>query len=457
MINLSVDAIIACTGGTLIAKHETDLMSELVINASLDSRAIKAGDLFIAFKGEQADGHDYLIAAQSNGAVAAMVEEVQDVDFAQIKVDSCQQAMADIGRLCRDKINGKIIAITGSCGKTSTKEMLANILRQSNDVCVTKGNQNNELGVPLTLFSIDEDCDFSVVEMGAAQQGDICYLMQMVTPDVSVITNVRSAHVGRFGSEALIAVSKAEIYNELKPSAAAIVNLDEKYAEGWLSELPVSNCLTYSLQDKRADVFASGINLEGHGVSFTLNFSGQLYPIQLSVVGEHNVANALCAVACALSVGVSLPDIINGLEMYAGVNSRLQVLAGCWGGVLIDDCYNANPASVEAAIDVLEKYLTTSYLVLGDMAELGTESYEHHKKIGIYARKAGINYLLTIGEDSQYASQSFGDGALHFSDRELLLDYLNRQLLVGDVLLVKGSRSAALEEIVRPLIKEIGN
>lgn len=455
-MNLSIESIVKCTGGTLVEEGNPLLENSVVFGASIDSRTIQAGDLFIAFKGEQVDGHDYLYAAKKNGAVAAIVEETQDMALAQIKVDSCKQAMADIARLCRDSFDGKVIAITGSCGKTSTKEILASILSQSHKVSVTKGNQNNELGVPLTLFS-NEGSDFSVVEMGAAEQGDISYLMSIADPDVSVITNVRSAHVGRFGSEELIAVSKSEIYRELKPSATAIVNIDEKHADKWIAELPANKYLTFSLSNTSADVFSTDVVLNAESVSFMLTLSDKPYAVHFPAVGMHNVANALCAVACALSVGIKESDIVNGLEAYAGVDSRLQILEGDWGGVLIDDCYNANPASVEAAIDVLAKKASTTYLVLGDMAELGLDSPKYHENIGAYARDAGVNYLLTIGHDSEFSSQSFGDSGLHFSEKKVLLDYLNGQLSAGDVLLVKGSRSAALEEIVKPLIKKIGN
>ena len=459
MLNMTVAQLLAVTGGQWIAseKQAADVFDQIAItSASIDSRAVENNGLFIAFKGEQVDGHAYIDNAAEKGAVIALVEDDQAQSaIGQIKVDSCQKAMADIAKACRQSYNGKVFGITGSCGKTTTKEMLACILQVAGKVSVTAGNQNNELGVPLTLYKVQQDSDYAVIEMGAAELGDIAYLMAMVVPDVSVVTNVRPAHIGRFGSEDKIAIAKGEIYTALPESSVGIVNIDEKYAPQWMDSLSDKQVMRYSTLDNSADVFADDIQLHLVDSDFTLCNNGEKQAVSIKAAGIHSVYNALAAASMALAAGVSLSCIAKGLQNYAGVKSRMQSMSGIWGGTLIDDCYNANPGSVKAAIDVLKQYPQKTILVLGDMGELGSDSLAIHEQVGLYAKNAGISALYSCGKDSQSATTAFGDSARHFNDKNELTRYLQTQLGKDDVVLVKGSRSAAMEDIIKPLTQEV--
>lgn len=449
MLNMKLSQIENYTKGSLSG-------SDTVIHSvAIDSRDSVADTLFVAIKGENVDGHDYLDQALSCGAAGALVERYCDSKLPQVKVGSSVKALADIARAFRKEYKGLVLSITGSCGKTSTKEMLVSIFSQFTKVSATKGNQNNEIGVPLTVFAIDDENEFAVIEMGAAQQGDIAYLMGIAQPDISVITNVHSAHIGRFGSDEIIAETKSEIYKYLKDTGKAVINLDEKYSKGWKEILKENESITYSIDDKAADVYASNIVASSAYNLFTLNYKGESVELNMQIPGMHNIANALCAAACALVAGAELKYVITGLEAFVPVVSRLQKLEGLWGGTLIDDTYNANPASVKAAIDVLAKYPGKRFLVMGDMAELGQESHDSHAEVGAYARNNAIDVLLTCGLDSSISSDVFGKLSKHFTDKRVLADYLLEELQVDDVVLIKGSRSAALEEVVGLLKKKV--
>ncbi len=455
MINMTIKRLLETVKGELFSHEENPDLSLVINSVTIDSRSCQDNSLFVAFKGEHVDGHDFLSLAQNNGAVIALVETIQyQHKIIQIKVDDVLQAMAHVARICRLDFKGPVVGITGSCGKTSVKEMLKSILTISSSVSVTQGNQNNEIGVPLTLLALQQEQDYAIVEMGAAQQGDISYLMSMVQPDVSVISNVRAAHVGRFGSEDFIAIGKSEIYRDLAPGKIAVINLDEKYAQQWLLDINKQQTLTFSINDKSADLYADEIELLLEQTEFTLCYQGQSQHITIYAPGIHNVHNALAAAACAIAVNTNLEDVQQGLKLYTGVNSRLQQLSGVWGGRLIDDCYNANPGSVKAAIDVLKEYPTRKVLVLADMEELGDQSIDCHKNVGDYALEQGVDLLLSFGKNSRYASQTFGENSQHFTDKKILLNFLNTELMPNDVLLVKGSRSAAMEEIIQPLLNQ---
>ena len=449
MLNMQLSQIESLTGGSLSG-------SDAVIHSvAIDSRDSVIDTLFVAINGENVDGHDYLEQALSGGASGALVERYCESQLPQVKVESCVKALADIAKANRNEFSGLVLSITGSCGKTSTKEMLVSILSQFAKVSSTRGNQNNEIGVPLTVFAIDDNSEFAVVEMGAAQQGDIAYLMNIAQPDIAVITNVRSAHIGRFGSDEIIAETKAEIYTHLKRSGKAVINLDEKYSARWKDQLQVKDVITYSIDNAAADIYASDIVTSENSNLFAINYAGESVEINMQIPGMHNIANALCAAACAIAAGSDLKSVAAGLETFVPVASRLQKLEGFWGGVLIDDTYNASPASVNAAIDVLARYPGRRFLVLGDMAELGEASQTLHAEVGAYARSHAIDVLLTCGKDSAMASDAFGKQSKHFIDKKSLSDYLLEEVKDNDVILIKGSRSAALEEVVVLLKKKV--
>ena len=450
MLNMTLAQIRDITGGKLIGNDA------LIHQVVTDSRQVASDTLFVALKGESFDGHDFLLQAQAKGAAGALVERHVECALPQVIVSSNVKAIADVARAHRRLFKGIVFAITGSCGKTSTKEMLAGILSEAGNVLATRGNQNNEIGVPLTLFNMEESQDYTIVEMGAAQKGDIAYLMDIAEPDITAITNVGSAHIGRFGNERTIADTKAEIYACLKASGKAVVNLDVTYSDEWMQMLVAHDVKTFSI-NKTADVYASDIACDAEVSRFELHHGGDSRFVTLAVPGKHNVANAVCAAAMALHAGINLDQVVAGLSKFVSVSSRLEKREGFWGGVLIDDCYNANPASVRAAIDVLSFYPGNKVLVLGDMAELGDVSFAAHAGIGKYAHSKGVHHLFTCGVMSEAATQAFGENAQHFSDKKVLIELLKAQLKAGDVVLVKGSRAAALEEVIQSIVAKVSN
>lgn len=443
MLNMTLSAIASATGAQL---HGAD---QFIRSVSIDSRKLGAEALFVALPGEHVNGHDFVAAAAARGAVAALVQHTVDAALSQLQVADTTQALALIARSWRDEFNGKVIAITGSSGKTTTRSMLAAILAEAGKVSSTQGNLNNDLGVPLTLLSADELANFWVVEMGAAQKNDIARLMQMANPHISAITNIGSAHVGRFGSEAMIAEGKSEIYRDLRKDGVAVINKDDAYAQQWLA-LHKGSSLTWSVSGNAADVSATEIISTAENSRFTLSYQQQQVPVQLPVAGLHNVSNAVCAAACALAAGVPLALIAKGLAAFTGVAGRLQYKQSVHGARIIDDSYNANPSSVKAAIDVLAMQAGRRILVLGDMAELGDDAIRYHAQTGEYAR-GKVDLLLACGEQSLHTCKAFGEKAIHFSGRQQLADYLLSTSDKNDVILIKGSRSSAMDEVVRQL------
>lgn len=448
MLNLSLARIADICQGQLLGQDVT------INSVSIDSRKLAKNALFVALQGEQVDGHDYANAAINAGAVAVLVERPVANELNQVIVSSTEQALAKIARAYRDEFAGKVIAITGSSGKTTTRRMLTAILQQAGEVSATEGNLNNDLGVPLTILAADQQADFWAVEMGAAQQGDIHRLMQIANPHISVITNIGNAHVGRFGGEEAIAKAKSEIYQDLALGAVAVINWDSDYAMQLLALHQPA--LTYSLSNNKADVYATAINLNDSYSSLVLHHNGQQCLIQLPAAGLHNVSNALCASACAIATGVSLTHIAYGLAKFSGEQGRLQYKQASSGALLIDDSYNANPESVKAGIDVLAMQKQRTILVLGDMAELGNDSSRYHAQVGEYAKQKGIQQLFSCGVDSAFASQAFGEQGQHFNDKTSLVEHLHSQLSKDVAVLIKGSRSSAMDVIVKQLELKAG-
>ena len=447
MLNLRLSAIAALCQGQLQGAEQT--IHRIVI----DSRAVVVGDLFVALAGEHSDGHDYVAAALANGALAAIVERPMDIAISQIIVADAVKALAVIASAQRAHYQGTVIAITGSSGKTSTRHMLSQILAQAGSVSATQGNFNNDLGLPLTIFNADLNADYWALEMGAAQAGDIARLMHIAKPTISVITNVGSAHIGRFGSVDSIANAKAEIYRYLDNTATAVINLDDAFASRW-QEAFKGKKLSYSLSEKNADVYASALALTAQGSCFILHYQGQSSSVQLAIAGQHAIQNAVCAASCALAAGVSLHCICQALADVHTVAGRLEEKQGINGARLIDDSYNANPSSVKAAIDVLAMQSGRRILVLGDMAELGAQVSDYHAEVGRYAKEKAIDYVLTCGTASEQACQAFGRNGQHFKQQTALIDYLQSIVQTNDVLLIKGSRSSAMDVVVEQLEKK---
>ena len=437
-----------------LAQQQTTVEAMQLIT---DSRQRARNGLFIAIAGTRVDGHDFLCKAKENGAVAALVTRFVDgVDIAQFKVTDTIKAIAAIATWARQQSTAKVIGITGSNGKTTTKAMLSNILERYGSVSVTQGNQNNEIGVPLTLCNADEHADYWVVEMGAAKRDDIAYLMTMASPDVGAITSIGKAHIGRFGSEENLVYTKAAIYRDLHDSAVAVINTDIKYAEQWLHARKAKPSLVFSPsgQYKSSQLWAESIKHHVGSLQFTLCTASQSMPVSMPVSGLHNVGNALCAAACALALHVPLTTIQQGLQMFSGVQGRLTIKRSYDNGWIIDDSYNANVESTLAAIDVLSQYAANKIMVLGQMNELGDYTQAGHEQVGDYAAEH-VDQLITFGVDARFAQVTFDSKvskpSRHFDALPALIRYMKTLNLASAAVLVKGSRSNGLEQLVAAL------
>ena len=423
---------------------------------STDSRAIQPGQLFIALSGPNFDGHAYLADVAAKGAVAALVErEVAGVALPQLLVEDTRLALGRLGALNRQAYGGPLVAITGSSGKTTVKEMLASILRtafveQGSAVLATRGNLNNELGVPLTLLELASPHKAAVIELGASRVGEIAYTVSLAQPHVVVITNAGTAHVGEFGGPEKIVEAKGEILEGLGAGGVAVLNRDDPAFARWQQRAAGRRILSFALHNPAADFHASDLSRDARGCSaFTLHCAEGLARIQLNLLGEHNVANALAASAAALALSVPLVDIKNGLENLQPVKGRGVAQLASNGVRVIDDSYNANPASICAAIDILAGFPGRTVLVLGDMGELGAWAEQGHREVGSYA--AGkVAALYAVGPLMTHAVAAFGAAAQHFADQASLIEALRREQ--GDTtILIKGSRSAAMEKVVAAL------
>lgn len=419
---------------------------------SIDTRSIKPGDIYVAIQGEQFDGHDFVPQAIEKGAVAVVVSKsIGMPGVLELCVADTVKALADIAKAHRANMSCPIIALTGSNGKTSVKEMIACILPPPSHA--TQGNLNNHLGVPLSVLGLKSEHRYAVFEMGANQPDDIRYTVEIVQPDVALVNNIAPAHIAGFGSIEGVARSKGEIYVGLKKGGYAIVNADDDYAQFWGNRLDGKHCMRFSTNGK-ADVYASDIALDSQSrASFNLHFKDNaVLPIRMQVPGVHNVRNALAAASCCLAVGIAPEDIKAGLERFSGVKGRLAFKPGREETTIIDDTYNANLRSVLTAVDVLATRPGKKILVLGDMGELGEHAPAHHRKIGEWAREKGVDWVFTVGKLSQSTTEGFGSDARHFQNKQELLAAVMPLLQPGVTVLVKGSRSSKMEEVVEQLI-----
>jgi UDP-N-acetylmuramoyl-tripeptide--D-alanyl-D-alanine ligase len=420
---------------------------------STDTRTLQPGALFIAIAGENFDGHDYIAEAIAKGATAIIASKEITASVPVIQVSNTLWAYGQIAALYRSKFKIPMVGITGSCGKTSVKSMIANILKQSANVLSPEGSFNNEIGLPKTLLDLSPEHQYAVLEMGARQAGDIKYLMELVNPSITVINNVAPVHLETFGSLDGVAAAKAEIYEFLQPHGTAVINIDEVYAPFWLSKLKTQNIITFGLE-RAADITCAYIVEEHHRIRFELVTDIGMIEIILPLLGLHNVKNALAAAAVARALDVSLVDIKRGLEEMQPVKWRMEIKNGTKGAKIIDDCYNANPVAMKYAIDVLAKQTGKKILVVGDMLELGTHAVERHEDLGVQAKDAGIDFLLAFGDLAQHAVKKFGINAKFFKDKTKLIDELSTMLDADTVVLIKGSRGMRLNEVVSAIVIE---
>lgn len=421
---------------------------------STDTRTLINGQLFFALRGPNFDAHALLGAAAAAGAAGAVVERLGPEPASQVEVGDTRRALGRLARHWRARHTLPVLAVTGSAGKTTVKEMLAAILRLAGPVLATSGNLNNDIGVPQTLFRLDATHGFAVIEMGANQAGDIATLVEIAEPRVGIITLCAPAHLEGFGDLETVARTKGEIVAGLPVDGVAVINADDAYAPLWRALAGTRRVLTFGIG---GDVRARDVDLGGSGSRFVLCCEQGEIAIELTHRGLHNVRNALAAAAGALAVGSSLEHIRAGLAAATLVAGRLQVSEIGHDARVIDDSYNANPASLAAAIDVLASEYGHRWLVLGDMAELGPEAAHYHHAAGESASRAGIERLFTLGQLARSAADGFGGTARHFDSRDELTAALREALSAvrGErtTVLIKGSRVMALDEVAAALCR----
>lgn len=491
MICISLSILASAMEGKLIC-HES-LHAFEVNNLVTDSRALmqknelqknelqheKSKDAFIALKGPNFDGHRFVQQVIEKGCQVVIVEQqITGIDgqkVAQIIVDDTRIALGKIAHYVKQKIAPKTVGITGSSGKTTVKEMLAAILSRLGNVLATEGNFNNDIGVPLTLLRLEPSHDFAVIEMGANHMGEIAYTTELVKPDVAIINNIAAAHLEGFGDLCGVARAKGEIFSGLSKDGVALYNKDTKYTNKWQWRLADKQVRTFSCANARftdgpndADCYSENIVLDENGCAqFDMQSSLGRCVVTLTVPGSHNVCNAVAAAAAAIECGATLNDIQLGLAQMSPVKGRLNIHHLKATPVsteikLIDDTYNANVESIKAAIALLAGYSGQRILVLGDMAELGSDARSYHQEVGEYAKEQGINILLTLGVLSQNTSDAFASKneaiSEHFNDKNMLEKYLF-SLLTNESnqeqstqILIKGSRSAHMEYVVEDII-----
>jgi UDP-N-acetylmuramoyl-tripeptide--D-alanyl-D-alanine ligase len=422
-----------------------------ITNVCTDSRIVEPGNLFIAIRGDSFDGHNFIKEAEAKGAVAAIVNQAQaGISIPQLVVNDSLMALAKIAAAHRHNIHCPVIALTGSNGKTTVKEMIAAILPRPSHA--TRGNLNNHIGAPLSVLALNKQHQYAVFELGANHPGEIAHTVAVVHPDVTLINNIAPAHVEGFGSIDGVARSKGEIHQGLSLGGTAIVNDDDAYAHFWDDLIADKKVVRFSAVHP-TDIYAEDITFNEQGLaSFCLVLPNGRTEVNLKVPGMHNVTNALAAAACCYAVGISTLTIEEGLSRFSGVKGRMTLLEGKNQSIIIDDTYNANLRSVLAGLEVLAQYAGEKVLVFGDMGELGQWAEQHHQEVGIAARRLGIDRVLTCGRFSKLTSSSFGNGGEHFSSQEDLADFLIKKINKGTAVLVKGSRSSAMEKIVQKLL-----
>jgi UDP-N-acetylmuramoyl-tripeptide--D-alanyl-D-alanine ligase len=418
-----------------------------ITGVAIDSRRVQPGDLFIALRGERVDGHDCIAAAARAGAAAALVDHYTDAALPQWRVDNPRLVLIELACRARSASRARVVGVTGSNGKTTVKEMLAAILGRCGLTRATDGNLNNELGVPLTLSRIGPDDDFAIVEMGCGKPGDIALLASWARPQVGVVTHAGPAHLQGFGSVAAVADCKGELFEELPAKGHAIINADDPYAALWEQKAAHCHIKRFSLDGHPAEV--SGV--ETTDGQLEIRFEDAALTVAVPLPGRHNRANALAAAAAARAAGASLEAIGEGLRSVAPATGRLQDRRGVQSMTLIDDSYNANPASLTAALETLTASAAPVWLVLGDMAELGDAGPAMHRQAGEQARALGVERLFATGPLAARAVEGFGEQGEWFATRGELIEALTAAAQPAVTVLIKGSRAAAMDEVVTAL------
>ncbi len=449
-MNWSLSQIAAAVNGRLVGADVT------VEGVSTDTRAIAKGALFIALAGERFDAHDFLEQAMAAGAGALLVADAGKLPagVSAVVVDDTRLALGRLAAAWRARFALPVIAVTGSNGKTTTKEMIAAILKVAHGAAVlsTRGNLNNDIGLPLTLLGLSAAHRAAVIEMGMNHPGEIAYLAPIGAPTVALVTNAQRAHLEGMGDLDEVAREKGAIFSGLPAEGVAVINADDSYAGYWRGVAAGRPVRSFAI-DGAADVVGK---VRQHGLETAIDLSapeGEVH-IALRIPGRHNAGNAVAAAAACLAAGVPLAAVAAGLESFSGVKGRLQRRAGKLGAEILDDTYNANPDSVRAGIDVLASTIGRKLLILGDMGEIGEACAQYHDEIGGYAKSQGVDLLFALGEATKAAVRNFGDGARHFCHVDKLIAAADKELGPDTTVLVKGSRFMKMERVADALAAE---
>jgi UDP-N-acetylmuramoyl-tripeptide--D-alanyl-D-alanine ligase len=449
-MNWLLSQVAAATGGRLCGADPA------LNGVSTDTRAVRQRQLFIALHGERFDAHDFLDQAVAAGAGALLVgdESKLPAGVPAVVVADTRLALGALAAAWRKQFVLPVIAVTGSNGKTTTKEMMAAILKAAfgDAVLATHGNLNNDIGLPLTLLGLNAGHRAAVIEMGMNHPGEIAYLAPLGAPSVALVTNAQRAHLEGMGDLDEVAREKGSIFGGLGAGGVAVINADDAYADFWRTMAAPHAVRSFAI-DHAADVRGQ-VRQHGLETQLTLQSPEGEGELRLRVAGRHNARNAVAAAAACLAAGIPLTAVVAGLESFAGVKGRLQQRAGRQGAAILDDTYNANPDSVRAGIDVLAATIGRKILVLGDMGEIGEASGQYHDEIGGYAKSQGIDRLFALGDASQQSVRNFGEGARHFCNIEKLIAAVDKELGPETTVLVKGSRFMKMERVADALAAE---
>ncbi|MCG9678120.1 UDP-N-acetylmuramoyl-tripeptide--D-alanyl-D-alanine ligase [Vibrio sp. Isolate24] len=447
MITLMLSQLVDVLDAQLIG-NDTAIHS-----VSTDTRTIESDSLFVALVGEKFDAHNFVQQAVESGASALLVSKAVDVQIPQLLVEDTKAALGKLGQFVHQVCQTPTVAITGSCGKTTVKEMVASIMVQKGQVLYTAGNFNNDIGVPLTLLRSQPEDDFAVIELGANHIGEIAYTTRLVNPDVALVNNVAAAHLEGFGSMDGVKQAKGEIYQGLKPGAVAIVNLESNGGHYWQEVLSDKTVKTFSLSDNSAEYKARNVIMSENGkASFTIDTPNTSLNVKLGIIGQHNVANALAATALAMELGATPEMIVSGLANLSKVKGRVETVELTDSIRLIDDSYNASVPAMKAAADLLNSFDGIRWLIVGNMAELGEESLALHRQVGEHAAPFKFEHVLTYGADAKAISDVCQ--GKHFDTHDSMIEFIKQQLNLNtgsQTLLVKGANSAGMGKIAAAL------
>jgi len=451
MIQVTVQEILYATGGTLLSGQK----DAPVTCVTTDSRKVEKGALFVAILGEKVDGHDYVESAFSLGAAAALVEKQIEADGTVVLVDSTIQAMGALAKYIMEKISVPTVAITGSVGKTTTRDMTHAVLSQKMQTLKNENNFNNEIGVPLTVFRAEDVTRAAVIEMGMDNFGEIDRLAQIAPPDAAIVTNIGMSHIERLGSQENIYKAKSEMFSHVKPGGVVILNGDDAILMAHKEEI-AHKVITVGVKNREADLTAHNISANAFSVSFTFSGMGKTGKVTLPVPGEHNVLDALLSIAAGIYFDVPVDKIIHALRHFSLEKMRMDVKK-CQTVTVISDCYNAAPDSVRAALSVLSCYPDRKVAILGDIAALGAFSYDAHLSLGTDVVRAGVDLLITVGENARFIAEgAFLNGLdsaniISVDDAKELFTKLAFAIHANDVILVKASRVMGFERVTEYL------